>query len=94
MNKILARNSHSEPQEAITEKSIHRSENLTKNSISLKLVKKPACQILPKTFHTSTATAQETPQMFKALKVLSATIVENSAVEREDLRPYRKSEKT
>ena len=31
--------------------------------------------------------------MFKALKDLSVTIVENSAVEREDLRPYRKSEK-
>ena len=78
---------------SINEKWINRSKNLTKNSASLKFVKKSPCEILSRTFYISTATAQGAPKMFWALKVPSTTIAKNSAVKGEDLIPYQKSEK-
>ena len=41
----------------------------------------------------SSATAQVAPDLLKALAILSDTTVRRSAVDREDLKPYWKSEK-
>ena len=41
----------------------------------------------------STATARVAPDLLKTLAILSDTTVRRSAVDREDLKPYRKSEK-
>ena len=41
----------------------------------------------------SSATARVTPDLLKALPILSDTTVRRSAVDREDLKPYWKSEK-
>ena len=41
----------------------------------------------------SSATAQVAPDPLKALAILSDTTVRRSAVDREDLKPYWKSEK-
>ena len=41
----------------------------------------------------SRATAQVAPDLLKALAILSDTTVRRSAVDREDLKPYWKSEK-
>ena len=43
--------------------------------------------------YISNATAQVTPDLLKALVILSDTTVRRSAVGREDLKPYWKSEK-
>ena len=40
----------------------------------------------------SSATAQVAPDLFKALAILSETTVRRSAVDREDLKPYWKTE--
>ena len=55
--------------------------------------RRPACQTLSKPLDISSATAQVAPDLLKALAILSDTIVRRSAVDREDLKPYWKSEK-
>ena len=54
--------------------------------------KRPACQTLSETLDISSATAWAAPDLIKAWVVLSDTTVERSAVDREDLKPFRKSE--
>ena len=55
--------------------------------------RRPACQTLLKALDISSATAQVAPDLLKALAILSDTTVRRSAVDREDLKPYWKSEK-
>ena len=43
--------------------------------------------------YISNATAQVTPDLLKALAILSDTTVRRSAVDQEDLKPYWKSER-
>ena len=50
---------------------------------------RPACQTLSKAVDLSSATAWVAPDLVKALSILSDT----TAVDREDLKPYWKSEK-
>ena len=56
--------------------------------------RRPACQSLSKALDISSATAQVVPDLLKALAILSDTTVRRSAVDREDLKPYWKSEKS
>ena len=82
---ILARTSHAEPLEAFYywEKT-NQAKHLTRNSISLSLWIKPACQTLSKALDVLRgATA----------RVDRDTTVKRSAVGRDDLKPYWKSEK-
>ena len=54
-----------------------------------------ACQTLSKALDISSATARVVaPDLLKALVILSDTTVRTSAVDREDLKPYWKSEKS
>ena len=53
---------------------------------------RPACQTLSKALDISSATVRLTPDLLKALAILSDTTV-RSAVDPEDLKPYWKSEK-
>ena len=59
----------------------------------------PACQtyqhakLCQKALDISSVMAQEAPDLFKALAILSDTTVRRSVVDREDLKPYWKSEK-
>ena len=53
----------------------------------------PACQTLSKALDISSARAREALDLLKALAILSDTTVRRSAVDREDLKPYWKSEK-
>ena len=55
--------------------------------------RKPACQTLSKALDISSATARVAPGLLKALVILTDTTVRRSAVDREDLKPYWKSEK-
>ena len=55
--------------------------------------KRPACQILSNALDLTIATAQVAPDLLKALAILSDTTVRRSVVDREDLKPYWKSEK-
>ena len=55
--------------------------------------RRQACQTLSKALDISSATAQVAPNLLKALAILSDTTVRRSAVDREDLKPYWKSEK-
>ena len=48
---------------------------------------------LTKALDISSATARVAPDLLKAVAVLSDTTVRRSAVDREDLKPYWKSEK-
>ena len=52
-----------------------------------------ACQTLSKALHISSVTARAAPDLLKALAILLDTIVRGSAVDRDDLKPYWKSEK-
>ena len=52
----------------------------------------PACQTLSKALDISRATAQVAPDLLKDLAILSDTSERRSAVDREDLKPYWKSE--
>ena len=54
---------------------------------------RPACQTLSKALDRSSATARVAPDLLKALAILSDTTVRRSAVDREDLKSYWKSEK-
>ena len=54
---------------------------------------RPACQTLSKALDISSATARVAPELLKAQAILSDTTVTRSAVDREDLKPYWKSEK-
>ena len=58
------------------------------------LCSRTACQILSKALDISIATAQVAPDLLKALAILSDTIVRRYVVDREDLKPCWKSEKT
>ena len=53
-----------------------------------------ACQTLSKALDISSATAWVAPDLLKALAILPDTTVGRSAVDREDLKPYWKSEKS
>ena len=55
--------------------------------------RRAACQTLPKSLDISSATARVAPDLLKALAILSDKSVERFAVDREDLKPYCKSEK-
>ena len=57
------------------------------------LWKRPAYQTLLKAFDISSATARVVPGLLKAIAVLSDTNDRRSAADREDLKPYWKSEK-
>ena len=59
----------------------------------ISLWRRPACQTLLKALDISSATARVTPDLLKALAVLSDAIVRRSVVDREDLKPHWKSEK-
>ena len=59
----------------------------------LHLWRRPACQTLSKALDISSATARIAPDLLKALAILSDMTVRRSAVDREDLKPYWKSEK-
>ena len=48
---------------------------------------------MSKALDISSATARVSPDLLKALAILSDTTVRRSAVDRQDLKPYRKSEK-
>ena len=65
----------------------------TLNSIRLKFVKKTRHSNPSKAFDISIAAARVAPNLLKALTILSDTAVRRSAVDREDLKPYWKSEK-
>ena len=56
--------------------------------------KRPACQTLSKALNVSSTMAGAAPELSKALAILSDTTVRRSAVDREDLNPYWKSEKS
>ena len=49
---------------------------------------------MPKALDVSSATARVAPDLLKALAIISNTTVIRSAVDREDLKPYWKSEKS
>ena len=49
---------------------------------------RPACQTLSKPLDISSDTARVTPDLLKALAILSDTIVRRSAADQEDLKPY------
>ena len=59
----------------------------------LALWRRPACQSLSKALDISSAPASVAPYLLKALQVLSDTTARWSAFDREDLKPYWKSEK-
>ena len=59
----------------------------------LSLQTRPVSQTLSKALDISSATAQVAPDLLKAFSVLSDTTVRRSAVDPEDPKPYRKSEK-
>ena len=48
---------------------------------------------MSKALDMSSATAREAPDLLKAPLILADTTVKRSAVDQEDLKPYRKSEK-
>ena len=50
-------------------------------------------QSLSKSLYILRAAAQVAPDLLKALAILSDTTVKRSAIDREDLKPYKKSEK-
>ena len=60
---------------------------------NLLLWRRPVCQTLSKALDISSVTAQVVPDLLKALLILSDTIVRRSAVHRENLKPYWKSER-
>ena len=62
-------------------------------SHNLSLWRRPACQTLPKALDISSATAQVAPDLLKALAILPGATVRRSAVDREGLKPYWKSQK-
>ena len=74
---------------------LNKAKHLTWNSIRLKFVKKTSksYKTLSKALDISSATARVAPDLLKALAVLSDTTIRRSAVGREDLKPYWKSEK-
>ena len=55
--------------------------------------RRPACQTLSRALDISSATARVASDLLKVLATLSDTTVRRSAVDREDLKPYWKSEK-
>ena len=59
----------------------------------LSLWRRPARQTLSKALGISNGTVGVAPDLLKALAILSDTTVKRSAVDREDLEPYWKSEK-
>ena len=61
--------------------------------LDLTLWRRPACQTLSEALDISSATARVTPDLLKALAILSDTIVRRSAVDREDLKSYWELEK-
>ena len=56
--------------------------------------RRPACQTLAKALDISSTTAQVASDLLKVLAILSYTTIRRSAVDREDLKPYWKSEIT
>ena len=66
---------------------------MTWNSIRSKFVKKPAYQTLSKGLDILGATVRVAPDLLKTLAILSDATVSKSAVDWEDLKPCRKSEK-
>ena len=72
---------------SITEKRQNKAKYLTPNSI------RPACQTLLKALNISSASAQVVSDLLKALAIQSDTSVRRSAIDREDLKLYWKSEK-
>ena len=55
--------------------------------------RRPACQTLSKALDILSATARVATDLLKAAAILSDKTVKRLAVDREDLKPYRKSEK-
>ena len=60
--------------------------------VFFKFVKKIACQTLSKALDVSNGTARVAPDLLKTKAILSDTTVRRSAVDREDLKPYWKSD--
>ena len=56
--------------------------------------RRPACQTLSKVLDISSATAREARDLLKDLAILWDAIVRRSAVDWEDLKPYRKFKKS
>ena len=54
--------------------------------------RKPACQALSKALDISSATAQAAPELLKALAILADATVRRYIVDRDNLKPYWKSE--
>ena len=59
----------------------------------LGLWSRPSCQTLLKALDISSATAWVAPDLLRALAILSDTTMRTSVLDREDLKPYWKSEK-
>ena len=60
---------------------------------TLSLRRRPGFQTLSKALDISSATARIAPVLLKALAILSHAYIRRSAVDQEDLRPYRKQSK-
>ena len=59
----------------------------------LSLWRRPACQTFSKALDISSVTARVASELLQAIAILPDTTVRRSAVDREDLKPYWKSEK-
>ena len=77
-----------------TEKRQNTANQQTQNFISfLSLCRGPACYTLSKALDISSPAAGAAPYLLKTLAIVSDTTVRRSAVDQEDLKAYRKSEK-
>ena len=81
------------PKQPITEKRRNTARYLTWNSRRIKFVKKISMPNSAKSLGYIKSYSSSSPDLIKALGILSDTTVRRSAVNREDLKPYRKSEK-
>ena len=61
--------------------------------LSLSFRRTSSCQTLLKALDISIAAAKEAPNLLKSLSILSDATVRRFAIDREDLKPYWKSEK-
>ena len=80
------------PKPSITEKRQNKAKYLTWNPQDLSLWRKPAYQILSKTWISCATARGVASELIKALTILSDTAIKRSAVDRKDLKPYWKLE--
>ena len=80
------------PKSPITEKRRNKAKYLTWNSIRLKFVKKTSMPNPAKSLGYIKCHSSSSPDLLIALAILSDTTVRRSEVDREDVKPYWKSE--